>query len=274
MRFRYPVSLLLAAAVAACSGESGTTAPTVPLPPAPAVLLRDVQIPNLPSPFYQFEYDASGRVKTASFASGLRVYDVTYDGDRISEMHNDAVGNRDKLLYSYDNAGRVNAIRYVDPNGVVFTKLAFSYTGQKLTGIERQRLLNSAFVIDKTTSLSYYPDGNLLEITEHRPAVVGQQDETTGVDRFELYDDKTNVDGFSLLHPEFFDHLVLLPGVQLQKGNPGREIRTGDGINFTVDYSYTYDDRNRPLTKSGAGRLSNGADAGQQFQTRSVFSYF
>lgn len=274
MRYRNPLLLILAAAISACTGDS-TTAPMVPIPPGPAVLLRDVEIPNLPSPFYHFEYDAAGRVKTASFASGLRMYDVTYDGSgRIAEMSNNALGNRDRLDYSYDNAGRANAVRYVDPNGVVFTKLSFSYNGQKLTGIERQRLLNSAFVVDKTMSLSYHPDGNLSEITEHRPAVAGQQDETTTVDRFELYDDKINVDGFGLLHTEFFDHLVLLPGVQLQKGNPGREIRTGDGINFTVDYTYTYDDRNRPLIKSGDVRLSNGPDAGQRVQTRSAFSYF
>jgi hypothetical protein len=45
----------------------------------------------------------------------------------------------------------------------------------------------------------------------------------TTVDLFEQYDNKVNVDGFSLIHDDFFDHLVLLPGVQLQKGNPGRQ---------------------------------------------------
>ena len=123
-------------------------------------------------------------------------------------------------------------------------------------------------------SLSYYPDGNLRELTEHRPAIEGQQDETTTVDRFEQYDDKTNVDGFSLIHDEFFDHKVLLPGVQLQKGNPARQTHTGAGVNYSVDFSYTYDDRNRPLMKAGALTFLNGSDAGKTFETSAVFSYF
>ena len=101
-----------------------------------------------------------------------------------------------------------------------------------------------------------------------------REEETTTVDRFERYDDKINVDGFSLLHEEFFDHKVLLPGVQLQKGNPARQTHTGDGVNYAVDYIYTYDDLNRPLTKAGALTFSNGPDAGKTFATRSIFSYY
>ena len=121
--------------------------------------------------------------------------------------------------------------------------------------------------------MCYYPDGNLLDITEHLRPGDGSP-ETTSVEHFEQYDDKINVDGFGLIHDEFFDHLVLLPGVQLQKGNPGRETRTGDGTNFSVDYSYTYDARNRPLTKTGVATLTNGPDAGRQFQLNTVFSYY
>ena len=130
------------------------------------------------------------------------------------------------------------------------------------------------FIIDKTMSFTYHPDGNLLEITEHRPPIDGLQPEATTVDRFEQYDDKINVDGFSLIHDDFFDHLVLLPGVQLQKGNPGRQTHTGDGVNFSVDYSYTYDDKNRPLAKAGDLTITNGSDTGRKFQTSSVFSYY
>ena len=114
----------------------------------------------------------------------------------------------------------------------------------------------------------------MREITERRPAIDGQQEATTTVDRFEQYDAKVNVDAFGLIHDDFFDHLVLLPGVQLQKGNPGRQTHTGDGVNFTVDYSYSYDDKNRPLAKSGAVTVTNGTDAGQKFQISSVFTYY
>jgi hypothetical protein len=202
------------------------------------------------------------------------VYDVLYDGGRISEVRNNVIVNQDRLEYVYDGAGRVGAIRYVDSQGLVYARLSLSYEGQKLTRLEREQRVGTDFLIDKRMTLSYYADGNLLEITEHRPAIEGRQEETTTVDRFEQYDDKINVDGFSVIHNEFFDHLVLLPGVQLQKGNPGRQTHTGDGVNFRIDYTYAYDDRNRPLTKSGDFTLLNGPDAGQRFETRSEFSYY
>jgi len=272
MRYRFLLASILAAAVSACSGEPDMTGPP-PVPPPPVALLREIVIPNLPSPYYHFEYDSAGRVTTVSFASELRVYAVTYDGGRIREMSNDAVGNRDRLQYVYDRAGQVDTIRYVDANGLVYTRLVLSYDGPRLAGIVRQRIVDAGIVVDKTMSLSYYPDGNLLEITEHRPALDGQPEMST-VDHFEHYDDKINVDGFSLIHDDFFDHLVLLPGVQLQKGNPGRQTRTGDGFTFDVDYVYAYDGSNRPLSKSGDLTITNGPDAGRKIQIRSDFSYY
>jgi hypothetical protein len=275
MRYRISKLLILAAAISACKDDSGTTAPTPPTPPASPVLLRDIVIPNLPSPYYHFEYDATGRVTTLSFASSFFTYDVRYDNrGRIGEMRNITLATGTRLVYAYDDSNRPVSVRYVDSNGVTFTLLIFSYEGQKLSGIERDRRVEGGFIIDKTVSLSYYPDGNLRELTVHRPAIEGQQDETTTVDRFEQYDDKINVDGFSLIHEEFFDHKVLLSGVQLQKGNPARQTHTGDGVNYSVSFSYTYDDRNRPLTKTGALTFLNGSDAGKTFQTSSTFSYF
>jgi hypothetical protein len=275
VRYGYSLRLIVFAAATSCSGDGGSIAP--PPPPAPSiptVLLKDIVIPNLPSPFYHFEYDPAGRVTVASFASGLRLYGVSYDGGRLSEMRNNIVVNKDRLAYFYDDAGRVGAVTYADSTGNVYTRLYLTYVGQKLVGLERERRLDPGFVLDKTMSFSYGADGNLLEILERRPAIAGQQDEATFVDRFELYDDGINVDGFSLIHTEFFDHLVLLPAVQLQKGNPGRLTRSGDGINFRIDYTYTYDGRNVPLTKRGDATFLNGPDAGRRFQTNSVFSYY
>jgi hypothetical protein len=213
-------------------------------------------------------------VRSVSFASGFTTYDVTYDGGRISEMKNNIVVNHDRLVYVYDDAGRVTAIRETDENGVVFIALFFTYAGDKLIGLERDRRVTGGFIIDKTQSFSYYPDGNLLELTEHRPAIEGVQPETTVRDRFEQYDGGINVDSFGLIHNDFFDHLVLLPSVQLQKSNPRRVVRIGDADNFTVDYSYTYDSRNRPATATGDLLFTTGTSAGQHFAVGSLFSYY
>ena len=245
-----------------------------PPPPTGPVLLKDVVVSTVPSPYYHFEYDAEGRVSAASFASGSRSYDVAYDGGRIAEMRSNAPGNHDRLVFVYDDAGRVTSVRYTDENGIVFTVLFFTYTGQQLTHLERDVRVTGGFVIDKTMSFSYYADGNLLALTEHRPAIDGLQPETNTVDRFEGYDRETNVDSFDLIHDDFFDHLVLLPGVQLQKGNPARQTRTGDGDNFTIDYTYAYDGKRRPTTKSGDLLLLSGPLVGRHYQLSTVFTYY
>ena len=238
------------------------------------MLLKDIVIATLPSPYYHFEYDSMGRIAVVSFASELTHYNVRYDGGRIAELQNNILVNHDRLVYVYDDASRVALVREVDETGVTFTLVVLSYDGQKLIGLERDRRVQGGFVIDKTMSMTYDVDGNLKDVTEHRPAVAGLQDEATSVEHFEQYDSGINVDGFGLIHDDFFDHLVLLPGVHLQQGNPRREARTGDGLNYVVDYTYTYDNQNRPLSKIGALTITNGADAGRQIQTSSVFTYY
>jgi hypothetical protein len=274
MGLRHTIMAAVATAAAvACSADRITT-PVTPVPPAPPVLLRDVVLSNLPSPYYHFEYDNAGRVRAASLASGLRMYDVTFDDRGIKEMQNTVIVNHDRLDYLYDDAGRVGAIKYVDSTGVVYTVLFFRYDGQKLIGIERDRRVSAGFIIDKQTALFYDADGNLSDLMEHRPAIDGQQPETTTFDHFEDFDGGINVDAFSVLHTEFFDHLFLLPAVRLQSGNPRHVTHTGDGTNFDVRYSYVYDDRNRPVTKSGDVTLLNGTGAGTHVQISSLFSYY
>ena len=263
------------AAMIACSSDHGPTDPGSPTPqPQEKVLLKEIVIDRLPSPFYHFDYDAAGTVKGVSYASGLTNYDVVYADGRIKELQNNILVNRDRLVYSYDADGRVAAVRYVDANGVTFTMVYLDYEGGNLKEVERSRAVAGGFVIDKVTTFTYYPDGNLMERTERRPTIDGAQSATTTVDRYEGYDGGINVDGFSLVHDDFFDHLVLLPGVVLQKTNPRKETRTGDGVNFTVDYTYEYDGANRPVAKQGSVTITNGVDARRQVQTRSVFSYY
>jgi hypothetical protein len=251
------------------------TSPHIPPPDPviPAVFLKDVIIPHLPSPYYHFEYDATGKVSFVSFASDFTRYDVIYNGERISEMTNNIVVNKDRLHYSYDDAERVVIIEYTDSTGLVYTRLNMSYDGKKLIKMDRERKSGGGFIIDRTLTMLYYPDGNLHELSYHYLPFNGQP-EVIYADRFEQYDNKVNVDGFGLLHNEFFDHLVLLPGIQLQKNNPGKESRSGNAQNYTVNYIYTYDAKDRPLTKKGNLTILTGNNAGQQFETNSIFSYY
>ena len=268
---RYILAFLVAV-VSGCSTDSQPV--TAPQPdPRPVVLLKDIIIPRLPSPYYHFAYDATGRMTNASFASDFTMYALSYANGRLSEMQNNIIVNHDRLVYQYDNAGNVAQVDYVGSNGV-FAQVRFSYDGAKLVGLERQRKTASGFVVDKTMTMAYGADGNLSDITDHRPAIEGVQPETTTSDHFENYDTGLNVDGFGLLHQEFFDHLILLPRVQLQKNNPGRVTHSGDGDHYVVEYTYQYDGQNRPVNQAGVLTFTTGTQAGQRFDVGASYSYY
>lgn len=274
-RFMLLLTLTALACVASPSAPDAGPAPPPPsLPPPPSIAdvrLREVVVPDLPSPHYRFEYDSSGRVTFASFASDLRAYDIEYRGALIAGMQSTRFIT-ERLAYFYDGAGKPTLVTYSDNAGAVYVRVRLTYAGNHLVGLERERLIEGAFQLEKRLSFVYDAAGNLAELTDRR-LPVGGQTEATVVDRFEGYDRGINVDGFSLIHTESADHLVLLPGVRLQLGNPAGVTRTGSGLNYHVDYTYTYDSAHRPLTKHGEVVILGGANAGQRFQTDASFSY-
>lgn len=270
MRTLTPLGLtIILAAVLACSDSEGPGRGNLP-PPVP---LKDIVVSHLPAPYYHFEYDSGGRISRVSFASDFLMYEVLYQEGRIAELRNITAGNSDRLEYLYDAVGQVATVNYVNPAGTVFARVRLTYTGDKLSRLERERKLLPGFTIEKTLSFSYDTSGNLQEIVDHRPALNGQV-ATTTVDRFEQYDDNVNVDGFGLIHNDFFDHVVLLPDVQLQQGNPAREIFSGGGVDYRFDYTYTYDQHRRPLTKGGTATILTGPDSGRVIPLSTVFSYY
>ena len=271
MTIRLPILAGAIASLIACSSDRISAPP--PPPPPTGVLLKDIVYTRLPSPYYHFEYDDAGKITTATFASGLATYSLHYLTDRIHDIDVSA-GTVHNLIYTYDEAGRVGAIRERDETGGNTRLWFFTYNGQQLTTIERDRAVPGGFIIDLTMSFLYDANGNLLELGQHYPPIDGVQPEQTLVDLFENYDSKVNVDDFDLLHPGFFDKLILLPGVKLQKGNPARIVHLGDGDHYTVDFTYTYNDKNRPLTRNGTLLFQTGPNAGQSFAVDAAYSYY
>jgi len=235
------------------------------------VRITDIEIPFLPSPYYRFEYDSAGKVTFASFASELRTYEVQYYGNRISRIVSTRF-TREELTYFYDAAGKVSTVTYTDAAGVVYVRIPLTYAGDRLVMLERERRFGADFLFDKVLTFVYDARGNLAQLSDERLQVPGQTP-SVFVDTFEQYDEGINVDGFSLIHSEFFDHLVLLPGVRFQVGNPASVTRSGSGVNYHINYTYTYDSSRRPTSKHGEGTLLNGTDAGTTFFTNSSFSY-
>jgi hypothetical protein len=246
-----------------------------PAVPTKHILLKDINIPNIPSPHYHFEYNTDSLVTRAEFESEYTRYDVLYSGSRISEMRNNIFVNHDTLRYSYDNAGKVTLIQFIDDANVVYRHAFFTYSGNLIKEIKWDRKLSDgSFFTDRTLNFSFYADGNVKTITEHRPPVPGVEDYAS-VRTFEQYDDKINVDDFSLVHDGIHDHLFLLQGFRVQKNNPRKEKLSVNGIDFYInDYTYTYNSDNTPSNKAGSFLYLSGQYAGQRFQTNTFYTYY
>src|SRR5580765_3148075 len=79
----------------ACRKEYTPDPVEPPGAPAKHVLLKDITIPHLPSPYYHFEYNTDSLPTKVDFGSGFTIYDILYHGDTISEMRNNIFVNHD-----------------------------------------------------------------------------------------------------------------------------------------------------------------------------------
>ena len=246
-----------------------------PSVPVKKVLLKDIIIPLLPSPYYHFEYNTDSMVTKVDFGSGFTMYDVFYIENKIGEMRNNIFVNHDTLRYSYDAAGKVTIIKFINEANVIYRHVTFSYNGSQVKEIDwDHKDANAGFIIDRTLTFTYYPDGNVKTITEHRPT--GNDPGFIAIRQFYQYDNKVNVDDFSRIHDGIHDHLFLLQGFRLQRNNPGKETYSGGAglASYTIDYTYTYNNDNAPSERKGDLLFTAGANAGQRFHESASFTYY
>jgi hypothetical protein len=236
--------------------------------------LKEINIRSLPSPYYHFDYSDATHISSYNFSSGLMIYDMQYSGTKLSSMKNTTfMGNRDNVEYKY-TGDALTTVNVTSEAGVLYRRGTFSYNASgQLVKLEWE-VKNGSQPLEKEHSfeLSYYTDGNVKEVTQHF-FPVGPQTDMTYKDTYENYDDKLNVDGFSIIHISQFKHPVLMTNALLQVNNAKKVTHTGDGINYKVDYTYTYDPMGRPLIKNGDLVMTNGADAGKHFDLQTTYSY-
>ena len=253
-----------------------TNPPTVPPnPPAQHVLLKDIIIPHLPSPYYHFEYNSDSLVTKVDFASGYSIYDVFYADNKISELRNNIIVNHDTLRYLYDPAGKLVFMKFISQSNVVYRLVSFAYDGDLVKEIDwAVKESNIGYFIDRILTFTYYPGGNVKTMIDRRPDTNGSPAHTN-MTLYEKYDNKTNVDDFSIIHDSFHDHLFLLQGFRLQNNNPGKETLFVDSVGlYTVDYTYVYNPNNTPSTKMGSLMFTSGPDSGKIFQTNTAYTYY
>ena len=248
-----------------------------PVPePVKKVLLKDITIPSLPSPYYHFAYNADSTVAKASFADSFTNYEVSYANNRIAEMRNTTLGNHDTLRYVYDQTGKPTTINIFNRSNGMNRHVFFYYNVNQVKEIDWDKQDGkNGFVITRTLKFDYYPDGNVKTQSEHRPDLDGSPGANTTT-LFEQYDDKINVDDFSLIHAGFSDHLILLQGFRIRKNNAGKETFTQDGDlnnNITTN-TYTYNSDGTPSAKKQHLLFTAGPLVGRTFETSTGYTYY
>jgi hypothetical protein len=275
MNYRLILSTMAFILIAvSCKKDHVNPDPPPSVDTAHKILLKDILIPHLPSPYYHFEYGADSLVTKADFASGFFIYDVLYDSDKIREMRNNIFVNHDTLRYGYDDAGKVLTVNFIDQNNVLKRHAVFTYSGEKVSQIAwDNKKANGVFVRDRTLTFSYHPDGNLKDMTDHRQGMEGVA-ETNFTTHYDEYDDKINVDDFTLIHDGIHDHFLILPELHLQKNNARKEWVTGVTNEYSVEYNFTYNSDNSPAQKSGELTFTSGSQAGQKFDVSTTYTYY
>lgn len=267
-------SLIFAVSIFCLPSCRKDNTPNAPEPtPGPAVKLKEINHDKLPSPYYFFSYDANNKVQNVSYLSGLLNYQVNYSNNLLSFLQNNTAVNKTKLEYRYTD-GKVTSVAIFDNNGVQKQRCFLEYTGDKLTRIDWElRKQGLGYVQQRSIELSYYADGNVKELNHIQNEIENVQTGLQWKDNFSNYDNKTGVEGFTLIHPEE-EELIYLPGVVIQKNNPGKIVRTGQAINYEIVYTYTYDESGKPQTKKGDFLITSGPNQGVRSELHSFYTYY
>jgi hypothetical protein len=274
MKHTIVLTLLSIALLTSCKKDKVQAPPTEEPPiDVHTILLKDMIVKNLPSPYYHFDYDDSSFITHVNVQSGLALYDLSYNNGRINQMNNNTFVNKDKLQYDYVD-GKVSKIKYINKEGFFFKQNILTYNSSKQLVTAEWDFINAdeSLTPERVIQLDYLADGNLSKVNDHWIEIPGRQPETNYATTYENYDTKSNVDAFAILH-KIDDHLFLLPGIVLQKNNPLKEIRTGDGLNYAITYTYTYND-SLPVKKDGDMVFLNGDNAGMHSNYLISFSYY
>ncbi|MBS1663373.1 MAG: hypothetical protein JST68_20180 [Bacteroidetes bacterium] len=261
MRYKQAVKIAVAALLL-FSCKKDHNPPVVPPPaPAPKILLKEINITGQRPPFYHFDYNSDSTVSQVVFASGLAVYDVLYSGNKIAEMRDKTPVNKDTLRYAYNSQGKLSTISIIDDDThVVIRHVVFTFDGDLLKKIAWDHKEDKGFVVDKAQQFDYYADGNLKTKIGLLRDLSGEFTDTT---RYEQYDNKINVDDFTIVNGSVNEHVFLFQGFRLQKNNPGKVTFTQpSGLNNSITtYTYTYNQNNTP-SKSTGDIFVNGTGAG------------
>ena len=271
MKKHYLVILACLILAVSCKKHGADSQP--PVTDARSILLKEVTVSSLPSPYFQFAYDNAGFITHIDFASQLFSWQVQYKNNRVIRLINTNF-NKDTLEYTYVN-NRVAIIRHTSSqNGQLLSQYDFTYDN---TGLLQQMRWwafpqpGSDSVLSRKVNLVYYATGNLQEYDDYNLDTANTL-VLTSTSKFTNYDEGVNVDDFYLLK-NFFDDFLFLPQVKLQKNNPAHETIQTPNTDYAIDYTYKYNTNKLPFEKDYIISITRGTNTGQQYAEKDQFTY-
>jgi hypothetical protein len=234
------------------------------------VLLKDMDVEHLPSPYFHFEYDALHYVNKISFASEFFVYSVEYEHNRVKTIHSQPNGNT--LVYVYNN-GQVSDINeFSGRTGTIAFTYHFTYdANHQLVQAFWYKYLDSGEASPfKRADLAYLADGNLASLDLYYAITPGQLS-WSSKEEFSDYDSNTNVEDITLLK-DFFDAYLFLPQVKLQRNNPMKEHIISDVNEYEISNAFDYQN-GLPITKTSLVNQTKGGNGQGPIQGVTHFSY-
>jgi hypothetical protein len=237
-----------------------------------AVLLKDIEMQGLPSPYFHFEYDALHYITNISFGSDFLKYHVEYENKRVKSLTNTITNT--SLHYSYKKGQVSNIDEFSGSTGrlVISYRLDYNENNQLTQVLWYQYSVNGEVFPYKKAELSYHTDGNLKSVNWYTTSSSGPLIWSSKTE-FTNYDNNTNVDDLILLKTfYYFDDYLFLPHVRLQKNNPLKEYITTPTTEYDVSYTYKYQN-GLPAARTAVTTTKGGNGQGP-IQYTDRYSYY
>ncbi|ULQ51992.1 hypothetical protein [Flavihumibacter fluvii] len=266
--------LIISTLLAACNKDRQSVEPVQfpVLSNVENILLKDIVRNRLPSPFYHFSYSDDSVVSEISFANNMDVYRLHYENKRLDQMLNIKNGNRLEYTYTGDRVSMIT--EFTGRTGFKRYECYFDYIPDNLLAqVQWFRFIDNGTVRKPYRKLmfTYYADGNLAGTDDFFAAANGEMQWHTHI-QYKDYDDGINVDDFTLVK-NFFEPLLFLPAIKLQKNNAATEILTTIKNDFIITYHYQYLN-GLPVSQEGTMTQTRGLDSGKSSNFTSSFSYY
>jgi hypothetical protein len=260
------IGAIIAISFCACKKDKDKHNPHSPTD-AQKIRLKEVAVQGLPSPYFNYSYDADNFITSLGHESGHYQYKIEYKNGRVNRMINNTLINKDTLMYHYTGQ-QVTRIDILEPGKGKIEETALFYDNDnKLTEVTWRKV--TAASIFKRLIFHYNEHKNMSRCEVYYDlGVTGMQKTNTYI--YEGFDDKVNLTSNYVLKEL---HYLFLPALQLQHNNPISYRLLGVDNDLEFSNTYQYSD-SLPVLKTTLIKQTRGTGAGMERIGRTWYSYY